>query len=183
MKFKIDEGQRNEWKQLIETFDGLKDFIYVESDDIYYVNGEEFLRYRFSNLKRDKRAELTYKAKTKEGDNIIRKEVNLRVDASDAATVEAFADALGFSRNFKISKYVDIYVFDDVTLPFYTVITEDGKRDTFIEIEVKEELLKELTEDEAWAIIKKYEEMLAPLGITHKNRLKKSLFEMYRKVD
>ena len=181
VKFRVDEGKRNDWKQLVESFDGIKEFIYVESDDIYYVKDEEFLRHRFSNHKKDKRAELTYKAKTKDGDNIIRKEVNVRVDANDVATVKEFCESLGFQRNFKIGKYVDIYKFEDATLPFYTVITEDGKRETFIEIEVDEEKLHGLTEDEAWDIIKKYEEKLAPLEITHKNRLRKSLFEMYRR--
>lgn len=181
VKFRIDESKRNEWKLLVESFEEDKEFIYVESDDIYYVKGEEFLRHRFSNPKKDKRAELTYKAKTKDGDNIFRKEVNLRVDANDIETVAAFANSLDFVKNFKISKYVDIYKFQDATLPFYTVIKEDGNRETFLEIEVNEEIIHKLTEDEAWAIIKKYEELLAPLGITHKNRLRKSLFEMYKK--
>ncbi len=182
VKFRFDEAKRNDWKQLVESLEGVKDFIYVESDDIYYMKGNEFLRHRFSNFKKDKRAELTYKSKTKKGDNIIRKEVNLRVDASDHATVKEFSGSLGFERNFKISKYVDIYHFEDATLPFYTVISEDGKRETFIEIEVNEDIIHKLTEDEAWSIIKKYEELLSPLGITHKHRLRKSLFEMYRRV-
>lgn len=180
VKFRIDEGRRNEWKQLVESIDEEKTFIYVESDDIYYVKDDEFLRYRFSNSKKDKRSELTYKSKTEEDNNIVRKEVNLRVDPSDPETVEAFAESQGFFRNFLIKKYVDIYKFKDATLPFYTVIKEDGSRETFLEIEVNEEIIHTLTEEEAWSIIKKYEELLAPLGITHKNRLKKSLFEMYR---
>lgn len=181
VKFRYDEAKRNDWKQLVSKLEGLKKHVYVESDDVYYVKEDEFLRHRFSNSKKDKRAELTYKAKLRDGDNIIRKEVNLKVDANDEATVAAFANELGFHRNFHITKYVDIYKFDDATLPFYTVITEEGKRETFIEIEVSEEIIDKLTEEEAWDIIRKYEELLAPLEITPQKRLKKSLFEMYRR--
>lgn len=181
VKFRIEEAKLNDWKQLVEKLEGLKEFIYIESDDIYYTKGDEFLRYRFSNSKKDKRAELTYKAKTTEAHNIIRKEINLRVDNNDAATVEAFANSIGYLKNFTIRKYVSIYRFSDAILPFYTVIDETGKRDTFIEIEVNEEKIHQLTEDKCWDIIKRYEAVLAPLGVTASKRLRKSLFEMYRK--
>lgn len=181
VKFRVDEAMRNDWKQLVEKIDGLKEHIYTESDDIYYTNNDEFLRYRFSPNKKEKRAEITYKSKINKDNNIIRKEVNLRIDGNSSETVEAFVNSLGFKYNFLISKYIDIYKFDDVTLPFYTVIDENGKRDTFIEIEVNEEKIHTLTENECWDIIKKYESILSPLGITAQKRLRKSLFEIYRK--
>ena len=49
----------------------------------------------------------------------------------------------------------------------------------FVEIELDEEKIHKLTEDQAWAIIRQYEAVLEPLGITYRNRLNKSLFEMY----
>lgn len=181
VKFRVEESILNDWKQLVEKFDGLNEFIYVESDDVYYVKGDEFLRHRFSTHKKDKRSELTYKSKTGDNNNIIRKEINLRVDNNTKDTVKEFANCLGFEYDFRIGKYVHIYKFDEVTLPYYTVIDENGKRDTFIEIEVNEDKIHNLTEDECWEIIKKYEGLLAPLGITAQKRLRKSLFEMYRK--
>lgn len=179
VKFRVDEKILNDWKLLVEKIEGLKQHIYTESDDVYYVKGDEFLRYRASN--REKRAELTYKLKTKNGNNIVRQEVNLRVDNNESDLVEKFTNLLGFQKNFIIKKFVQIYKFDDATLPFYTVIDENGKRDTFIEIEVNESKMENLTEDECWNIIRKYEELLAPLGITPQKRLKLSLFEMYKK--
>ena len=181
VKFRVEEGKLNDWKQLVSGLEGVKEFIYVESDDLYFVKGEEFLRYRFSNFKKDKRAELTYKAKTTDSNNIIRKEVNLRVDPNDKSTVQAFAEMLGFYPNFKITKYVHIYKFEEVTLPFYTVIDENGKRDSFAEIEINESEIHKYTEEECWEIIRKYEDILAPLGVNAQKRLRKSLFEMYRK--
>jgi adenylate cyclase class IV len=53
--------------------------------------------------------------------------------------------------------------------------------DNFVEIEVSEEKISSMTEKEAWAIIEKYERALEPVGLTAKNRLRKSLFEMYRR--
>ena len=180
-KYRVEGALVYDWKQLVSGLEEESDFIYVESDDIYYTNGDEFLRYRFSNHKKDKRAEITYKSKVGETNNVVRKEVNLRVDQNSKETVEAFTDALGYTFNFRITKIVHIYKFKEVTLPFYTVIDQDGKRDHFMEIEVDEELLHSLTEDQAWDIIRKWEEILAPVGITAQKRLRKSLFEMYRK--
>lgn len=192
VKFRVDESRLNDWKQLMrqhKTKDpsNYKEHVYVDSDDIYYTKESsrkdvdyEFVRYRFSDG--EKRAELTTKRKLKDSNNIIRKEQNVRVDMNDRETIHEFVtDGLGYQYSFTITKFVQIYVFKDATLPWYTVIDENGKRDTFIEIEVDEKLLHSISEDEAWAIVNKYEKILEPLGVTPRNRLRKSLFEMYKK--
>lgn len=192
VKFRVDESKLNEWKQICTKIKesnpkDYKGFVYVDSDDLYYTKKSsnpdvdyEFVRYRFSE--HEKRAELTTKRKLKDSNNIIRKEQNVRVDGNSKDTINEFiTEGLGYEFNFKITKYVQIYIFKDVTLPFYTVIDDKGTRDTFVEIEVNEELLHSINEDEAWEIIKKYETLLSGLGISSKNRLRKSLFEMYKK--
>lgn len=194
VKFRVDEKVLNDWKQLCEKYrdenlDDYKDFVYVDSDDIYYLNPNptpgldyQFIRHRFSDNPKDKRAELTTKQKIGDTNNIVRREWNIRVDNNEIATIKSWVeDGLGYKHDFKIRKYVQIYKFKDATLPYYTVIDEKGKRDTFIEIEVDEEQMAKgkITEAQAWDIINKYETLLAPLGITAKNRLRKSLFEMY----
>ena len=182
-KYRVEGDLVYKFKQLIEQdYPDFEEFLYVQSDDIYYVDkNDDFLRYRFSNSKKNKRKEITFKKKIGNTDNIIRKEINLRVDYNDKETVEAMAEVLGFKKNFRISKISHIYEFKDATLPFYSVIDEDGKIDHFIEIEVNEDLIPKITEEEAWEIIKKYEQVLAPLGISPQKRLKKSLFEIYKK--
>jgi len=191
VKFRLDASKLDEWKLLVSGLKGQKDFdlkewIAVDSDDIYFTRPPskdmdyEFVRYRFSDDKKQKRAELTTKCKLSDANNIIRKEFNLRVDNNSKETVEAFIESLGFKRSFTITKHVQIYRFEDATLPYYTVIDDKGKRNTFIEIEVNEEKIHKLTKTECWAIIEKYEKVLAPLGISAKNRLRKSLFEMYK---
>lgn len=181
VKFRVAGDVIYAFKQLVEKQQGLKGFVYIESDDIYYTKGSEFIRHRFAKRGDDKRQELTYKSKSTVNNNIIRKEVNLRVDPNEHDTVNAFVETFGFQRNFRISKIVHIYNFEDVTIPFYTVIDEQGKLDHFIEIELVEEKIPSLTEEEAWGIIKSWEAVLAPLGVNSQKRLRKSLFEMYRK--
>ena len=180
-KYKVNGDLVYQFKHLIEKSLGIKDFVYVQSDDVYYVKGEEFLRHRFSESPGG-RAELTYKRKMEGSkNNIIRTEVNLRVDPNEPPTVEKFANVLGFIRNFQISKYCHIYHTDKATVVFYSVRDwETNKLDHFIEIEVNEDL--QFTEAEGWEIIRDWEAKLEPLGITARNRLRKSLFEMYRKL-
>jgi len=62
-------------------------------------------------------------------------------------------------------------------------VIEDGKTSEqhLIEIEVDEETIHLLTEDQAWEIIRKYEKILEPTGVTPQKRLRRSLYEMYRK--
>jgi len=187
-KYRIDLDKLFAWKELVSNLDNLKESLYVESDDIYYTRpttgdlAYEFIRYRFSTSAKERRKELTIKSKTTELNNIKRFETNIRVDHNQTPEIESFIKRLGFEKNFMIKKPgVHIYKFEDATLPFYTVIDEKGTQSHFIEIEVKEEIISKLTEQQAYDIIRKYEELFKPLGITAQNRLKLSLFEMYRK--
>jgi len=180
-KYRIDGNIIYDFKALVQKFPGGKDLIYIESDDIYYTCGDDFARYRFSNFKKDKRAEVTWKYKTSVDDNFNRKEFNWRVDETPISAIEGALEAWGFKRNFRISKIVHIYKFPDATIPFYTVIDESGKIDHFIEIEVDEDKIHTMTSEEAWSIIRKYEELLSPIGISAQKRLRKSLYEMYRR--
>jgi hypothetical protein len=69
-------------------------------------------------------------------------------------------------------------LFADGNIVFYSVLDEDQKIQHFVEIEASEEL--DLSPDQGWDIIRKYEELLAPLGINAQKRMKLSLFERYR---
>ena len=171
-KYRTTVENRYPFKHIMEDDLGLvgDKFLYVQSGDHYYINAEgEFLRHRFSDNKKDKRQEVTFKRKFKEGNNIRRTEVNLRVDNNSEDTIKAFVEGLGYKYGFKVYKYCDIYHGKDVTFVFYSVRDEKGKLDHFIEIEVKEDM--EFTEDQAWAIIRKYEKILEPLGIKPQNRI------------
>lgn len=180
-KYRLDGDKVFEFKEIVESLDESYDFLYVQGPDWYYTKPDgSFLRYRKGENDKSNRAELTMKSKPEDAvSNIVRKEVNLRVDKNGFGTVEAFAEMLGYDFNFKIWKMCHIYKFKDATLVFYTVRDDKGSVDHFAEIEVDEDTIHKLTRNEALDIVKKYERVLAPLGITYKNRLKKSLYEMY----
>lgn len=182
-KYRLEGDKVFEFKQLVESIGEPYDFVYVQGPDWYYTKPDgSFLRYRRAENDKSNRAELTMKTKPDgAGHNVIRKEVNLRVDKNKFCTVEEFAKMLGYDFNFKIWKMCHIYNFKDATLVFYTVRDDKGLMTHFVEIELDEDNIHKLTKDEAWDIIRKYERILAPIGITHRHRLNKSLYEMYVK--
>lgn len=147
-----------------------------------------FMRYRRPSHGLDgDRKELTTKYKQSGSkNNIQREEKNIRVDNVDEDTIMKFVSDLGYKLNFSIWKTCHIYNFEDATIVFYSVYdtTNGGKAskvDTFVEIEVNEETISTKTEKEAWGIIEKYETILAPVGLSAKSRLRRSLFEMYKR--
>jgi predicted adenylyl cyclase CyaB len=156
-------------------------FIYGEGTDIYFIKAaDDFLRYRMPMVNSDdKRSELTFKKKSTKNNNMIRTEVNLRIDMNNAELVSAFCEGIGYKKNFSVYKMFDIYFFEDANIVYYSVLDDTGKTANFIEIEASEEI--GLTEDKAWEVVQKYEKLLAPMGISAQKRKKLSLFEMYRK--
>lgn len=180
-KYYADEIDRIQFKNLLRSM-GPKDFLYVESTDIYYSSGDNFIRHRLApETDPSGRSELTIKKKHVEGNNVVRTEINLRVDSNDKRTIEVFCKNLGYTRNFSIFKICDIYHFDDADVVLYTVVDEAGKTQNFLEIEVEESA--GFTEEESRVIISKYEKLLSSLGLSPQKRLKRSLWEMYRKND
>lgn len=179
-KYDGNSIDRLEFKALASSLNP-KSFLYVESDDIYYVKSEnEFLRYRRPpSDKSTERAELTFKKKHVSSNNNVRTEVNLRIDWNSQETVAAFCEGMGYALNFSIFKMCDIYYFDDANIVYYSVINKDKKTSNFLEIECNEDA--GFTQEESWAIILKYEKLLSPLGINAQKRKKLSLFEMYKK--
>lgn len=187
-KYRVEPHLLTEFKRLMNDLPGLEKFIYVEGPDYYFTKPDgSFARYRRPSHGLDNgRSEVTIKVKPEGAkNNIIRKEVNWRVDITPEDSIREGLRLMGYMPNFSIWKGCHIYNFDDATLVFYTVYdTTDGKAtkaDSFVEIEVSEEKIAEMTEDQAWAIITKYEKALEDVGLNPQKRLKKSLFEMYRR--
>jgi predicted adenylyl cyclase CyaB len=178
-KYDASDIDRIKFKNLLRSLSP-KSFLYVESTDIYYSKGDEFIRYRMPpETDKTKRSELTFKKKTTNGNNVVRTEVNLRVDSNDPKTVEAFCEGLGYKKNFSVYKICDIYFFDDADVVFYTVLDENKKSASFLEIEVNESL--DISEEQAREIIVKYEKLLSSLGLNAQKRMRRSLWEIYRR--
>lgn len=154
--------------------------IEVSSWDSYFVDKEGNPgRFRNSSLK----PEFTIKKKTNPLNNQNRYELNIPLATGiKEEIVDEAAKQFGFTKDFKIFKNCFIYFFEYVDIVFYLVYNEDMKEEgRFLEIEFLEDRLKEVGEDKAFEIIKEYEQKLAVLGLSPQNRLKKSLFEMFKK--
>lgn len=199
-KYRAEDHLLIKFKQLMEAQAGLKDFVYVEGPDLFYTYPQTwfnanpqwdsqgtFIRYRKPSFGLDKgRRQVTWKYKPAAAkNNIQRREHNWDIGKTpENVIIEQLTDS-GAKFNCSLIKNCHIYKFDDATLVFYTVYDttygEPKKADYFIEIEVCEESIASMTEAEAWGVIEKYEKILTSLGVEAKKRLKKSLFEMYKK--
>ena len=162
---------------LVETFKPSK-WVMVSSYDDFFINKDNcFIRYRYT----DDRGELTIKKKMIDKNNNERIEVNVPTSGDNFPAIQAFAELLGYNFNFGIYKTCKIAFLDTVVLVYYVVYDKEMKEQRrFIEVEANEHYAWE-SEQQAWEEVTKYEKMLESLGITPKNRLKKSLFEMFRK--
>ena len=151
----------------------------VSSHDDYFVDcNNNFIRYRYT----DTRGELTIKRKTNDKNNNERIEINMPTVGDNLGTVSAFVDLLGYKHNFGIYKTCKIYWTGNVVLAYYVVYDKEMKElRRFIEIEANEDLPWE-SETAAWEEIQRYEKMFESLNITPKNRLRKSLYEIFHRV-
>ncbi len=175
-KYYADNIDMADFVKLVQPLN--PEWMMVSSYDDYFTNDQdEFIRYRYH----DHMGELTIKRKTTDANNNNRVEVNVPTDGKSGAEVEAFCGLLGYKRNFSIHKTCKIAFLEKVVLVYYVVQDQNLKElKRFIEVEAKETYAWG-SEEEAWATVVEYENMLAPLGISAKNRLKKSLFELFKK--
>lgn len=186
-KYRVEPSILMPSKMEIEKLPTFREFVYAEGPDEYFTKGDQFIRFRKEAHKGpNARAELTMKIKPEGAkNNIIREEFNVRVDSTPKETCHKFIKALGFTHNFTVSKSCFIYRMSDATLVYYTVadITDGTIKNEqhFFEIEVSEELIHTMNEKEAWEILVKYEKLLEQYGLKPQCRLRKSLFEMYKR--
>lgn len=158
---------------------GPTNIITVSSFDEYYKSNNvgcvDFIRYRYN----DSSKELTLKKKTTDMNNTNRVEINLQLVEKNDMKVQKFVELIGYEFQFKIYKTSYIYIFDNVIVAYYIVynqnMVECGR---FIELEASEHYAFR-NEQHAIGAINNFEKLLEHFGITYRNRLKKSLFEIF----
>jgi len=126
--------------------------------------------------------QLTLKKKTAKDNNFVRVEHN--IDLHSDTTLEqirSMCEDIGFQYNTSIFKTSFIYIYQWYIMAYYVVydvnMLELGR---FIEIEIREDAGIE-TEGEAWNELIVMERVCKNLGLMPKNRVKDSLFEIFRK--
>jgi hypothetical protein len=184
-KYRADNVSLSDFKALMATLE-IKSRKEAASWDIYYVQENDFESFQRFRLDKDS-PELTKKVKTKDANNWKRVESDLPLDPKKI-TEESVAFHVGldgYKENFRIYKYCDIYFENQVNYVYYVVydlnMKETGR---FIEVEVNKDRVRELNllnSTGAIQFLNYAEKLLEKLGISPQNRLKKSLFEIYRK--
>ncbi len=183
LEFKYDASDIK-MSKFVEFAQSLKPTRRVEGAgwDTYYsgdTQNFEFIRFRQS----PDFAELTIKIKSTEKNNNNRFELDLPLLPSRTSNwlVEKFVSLFGFKENFRVWKYFDIYWTEKVDIVYYTIynkdMTEIGRR---IEIEARKDY-KFTSAEEALAEVKAMEQLMAEIGITPQKRMKKSMWEQFRK--
>lgn len=176
-KFGAENISFGDFSDIVESLKPSKHTIVSSYDDFFVNANDEFIRYRHNNNTQ----ELTIKRKTSNYNNVERIEVNMSILPQDFSTINAFVELLGYTHNFRIYKTAKIYWIDNVVICYYIVYDENMyELNRFIEIEANENM-EFNNELEAWETIRYYEEKLKSIGINSKKRLRKSLFEMYKK--
>jgi adenylate cyclase class IV len=175
VKYAADNIKFEAFSKIVESLPVKKRMVVSSFDDYFTDKNDNFIRYRYT----DDRGELTIKRQTNKSNNFERVEVNVPTSGDNYATVSAFAKLLGYEPSFGIYKTCKIYFLEKVDLVYYIVYDKEFKElRRFIEIEALEDAHWDSPED-AWDEVVKYEKLLEPLGITNRNRMKLSLFQLF----
>lgn len=180
-KYKADNVGLQDFLKLMKSLPLQKE-LDISSWDLYYTQGEEnFVRFRNSDT-----PELTKKVKTKNSNNWVRVEVDLPLDPLriKEETVTKYLELEGYKENFRIYKSCFICWLDDANFVYYIVYDENMKEaGRYIEVEINKNKVEYLNTTKAGAegSLNYYAEELKKLGLMPQHRMKKSLFEMYRK--
>lgn len=184
-KYKADKVSLSDFTNLITELQPNKR-LDISSWDVYFVpsssqeDEEKFMRFRESDT-----PELTIKRKTKSTNNWERVEIDLPLnpDKANEKVVTDFVKLEGYEKNFKIYKTCFIFWFDFFNAVYYIVYDENMKeKGKFIEIEINKDKVPEIGVEAAKELLSEVEKnTLSNLDITHKNRMKNSLFELFKK--
>lgn len=181
-KYNAEDIKLEEFQKLMLTLPIVR-HIDVSSWDFYYTKDEDsFIRYRESAC-----PELTRKVKVKDANNWVRVEVDLPLDPKriNKKTVDKFLELGGHKQNFQIYKTCFIYWLEYVNYVYYIVYDKNMKEQArFIEVEVNKDKVPAGMEE---VTVKDHLDPsaahLTKLGLSPQNRLKRSLFDIFRKKD
>lgn len=178
-KYLADEIKLSEFIKFAESMKPTKK-VEISSWDIYYSGpGMSFDFIRFRN---GPTPEMTIKIKTEDKNNNNRFELNIPLSTKITEyLMKKLTGLLGFKENFRIYKHCDIYWYDKVDIVYYIIYNQDmkeiGRR---IEVEARQDY-PFVSMEEASAEIKSLEQKLFTIGLTSKNRMRKSLWEQFKK--
>lgn len=175
-KYKADHLTIGQFVDFVSNNFDILDVVTARGHDHFFAKDKDsFMRYRIGGGMNDN-CELTVKQKSTDKNSWNRLEVDLPLNknAISYETVEAFARFMDYSYVFTLLKLNYVIRTPGITFAYYVV----NSNDSFLEIEVNKGSFT--SEEEAFDMLNRTEKRLGELGITHSNRTKKSLYEMYR---
>lgn len=181
LKYRADDVSLSEFCSLMDSMQPERK-LEVASWDVYYAGNKFGLPFQFIRHRKGDTPELTIKIRNSDKNNQDRFELDLKLEKSlPEKIVSKFIKLIGFEENFRIYKDCTIYWLPKVDLVYYIVYDKNKKEKArFIEIEARKDVHFD-TQEDAWALVKEIESKLAPLGIAPQSRLKRSLWDMFKK--
>ena len=158
----------------------------VSSWDIYYKSTGLALPFEFMRYRQGPKPELTIKIKANEKNNNARTEIDIPLnpgipDQEVEHIVSSFCEQFGFKEEFRIFKFCSIFFYEKTDMVYYVTFNEEMKElDRFIEVEARKDRKFDSAE-QAWALVHELEQKLSVFGITPKNRMKKSQWELNKR--
>lgn len=188
-KYKADEVKLQDFIKLMQDLD-FDSNISAASWDIYYVkNDNEFQRFRKSKTE----PELTKKIKTNINNSWDRVESDLPLDPKRVTEeLVAFHVGLdGYKENFRVYKVCEVFWKDNFNYVYYITYDINMKElGRFIEVELNKNKVSSLLSESDKSIgtfegpkqaLNIAAKVLEKLNLYPANRMKKSLFELYKK--
>ena len=179
-KYNADEMKLGDFTKFAESLKPEKK-LEVASWDHYY-SGPTNLPFEFMRFRNGPSPEITIKIKhgDKNNNNRFELDLPLRLNVSDWM-VKTFVELFGFKENFRVYKYCSIYWYEKLDIVYYIIYNKDmveqGRR---VEIEARKDYPFQ-SEEEALTEVKAMEQRMSEIGLTPQNRMKKSMWETFRK--
>jgi len=180
LKYRADEVKLTDFIEFCEERTPVKKVVASGYDHFYHnqKDPDAFCRHRFG----PDMNQLTFKRKTTDVNNFVRTEHNLDLDPSmKVEQIQALLKEFGYAFNTSIFKNCFVYNYEDHTLVYYICYDTDMRElGRFCEIEAKEDF-PWAHPQHAWDSIVALERIFKKLGVSPQSRMKRSLFEMFKK--
>lgn len=180
-KYRADDISLTAFKAFCASIKAIPKIINASGYDHFYSNTTDADRFGRLRSGADMH-QLTFKRKTTDKNNYIRTEHN--IDLLPTVTkeqIEALFSEFGYNYNMSLFKTCFIYQYDWYTFVYYICYDSDMKElGRFFEIEMNESHSWS-SQEEAWNQLQVMERLCRPLGVTPQSRVKRSLFELFKK--
>ena len=178
-KYRAEGITLSKFTEFCESLNPKKIIVAAGYDYFYQKKGDDssFCRHRLGPDSN----QLTFKRKTTDSNNFIRTEHNLDLRGVSKEQIRAFLADMSYDYNLSLYKNCFVYRYDWYTFVYYICYDLEMKEvGRFVEIEMSEEH-DWADEADAWNELIVLEKIGKVIGLSPQARVKRSLFELYKK--